>query len=542
MNPPPVREDDRVLLVLPLFHVYGLNAGFGLVAATGACAVLQETFDPRASLALMAEEHVTAVPGRPADVPGLARRGRRRSAATPSCAAGSRRCGWPPPAPRPLPVRRLDGDARPRRRHRLGGLRPDRGLAGRRQHAGHRAGQAQLHRRAPARRGARSSATPPTTEVAGTRGRRRRPPRGARARSGSAAPNLFAGYWPDGADGPDADGWLGTGDLAYRDADGDLHLVDRRSDLILVSGFNVYPAEVERVLDAHPAVAESAVIGVPDPRTGSAVRAVVVVRPGGGAHLRGAAGARRRVPGPLQGADVGALPGLAAALPDRQGQPGPAPRAGAHRSGDRRRTPPRRSRWAPVAEPTPRLQLLTRAGCHLCDVAAETLARIGAEAGLEPQAVDVDADPELQAEYGDRVPVVLLDGREHSYFTVDVERLRRDLDPDREDPDAGVRVVVHHSATRSGRSARCGRSGDFVPAFTSGYRGERGRSRPRSDVRVDVVAPRPAPAGGRARPLWRARDPAAAPDDPGGHRRPPGGLPPGADRSHRERPEHRLIR
>ena len=56
--------------------------------------------------------------------------------------------------------------------------------------------------------------------------------------------------------------------------------------------------------------------------------------------------------------------------------------------------------------------------------AAETLARIGAEAGLVPQEVDVDADPELQAEYGDRVPVVLLDGREHSYFTVDVDRLR----------------------------------------------------------------------------------------------------------------------
>ena len=104
-------------------------------------------------------------------------------------------------------------------------------------------------------------------------------------------PNLFAGYWPDGADGPDDDGWLGTGDLAYRDADGDLHLVDRRSDLILVSGFNVYPAEVERVLDAHPAVAESAVIGVPDPRTGSAVRAVVVLAPGQQVDLRGAAGA-----------------------------------------------------------------------------------------------------------------------------------------------------------------------------------------------------------------------------------------------------------
>ena len=79
-----------------------------------------------------------------------------------------------------------------------------------------------------------------------------------------------------------------------------------------------------------------------------------------------------------------------------------------------------------MAEP-PRLQLLTRQGCHLCEVAAETLARIGAEAGTVVDAVDVDTDPELQAEYGDRVPVVLLDGREHSYFTVDVPRLRRDL-------------------------------------------------------------------------------------------------------------------
>jgi glutaredoxin len=77
--------------------------------------------------------------------------------------------------------------------------------------------------------------------------------------------------------------------------------------------------------------------------------------------------------------------------------------------------------------PEPRLQLLTRAGCHLCVAAGETLARIGAEAGLVPREVDVDTDPELQAEYGDRVPVVLLDGREHSYFTVDVDRLRADL-------------------------------------------------------------------------------------------------------------------
>jgi glutaredoxin len=74
-----------------------------------------------------------------------------------------------------------------------------------------------------------------------------------------------------------------------------------------------------------------------------------------------------------------------------------------------------------------RLQLLTRQDCHLCATAAEVLEGIAGEAGLVPAAVDVDSDPELRAEYGDRVPVVLLDGREHSYFTVDVPRLRRDL-------------------------------------------------------------------------------------------------------------------
>ncbi len=80
-----------------------------------------------------------------------------------------------------------------------------------------------------------------------------------------------------------------------------------------------------------------------------------------------------------------------------------------------------------MGEPRARLQLLVRDGCHLCEIARETLARVGGEFGEVPAEVDVDADPELQAEYGDRVPVVLLDGAEHSYFTVDVVRLRRDL-------------------------------------------------------------------------------------------------------------------
>jgi long-chain acyl-CoA synthetase len=92
--------------------------------------------------------------------------------------------------------------------------------------------------------------------------------------------NLFSGYWPDGSGGPGHEGWWATGDVAYADDDGDLFLVDRRVELVLVSGFNVYPREIEDVIAEHPGVAEVAVIAVPDAETGEAVKAYVVARPG----------------------------------------------------------------------------------------------------------------------------------------------------------------------------------------------------------------------------------------------------------------------
>lgn len=75
----------------------------------------------------------------------------------------------------------------------------------------------------------------------------------------------------------------------------------------------------------------------------------------------------------------------------------------------------------------PRLTLITRVDCHLCDVAKEAIASVAAQAGVEYRLVDVDSDPALQAEYWDRVPVILLDGREHGYWRVEPERLLRDL-------------------------------------------------------------------------------------------------------------------
>jgi acyl-CoA synthetase (AMP-forming)/AMP-acid ligase II len=82
------------------------------------------------------------------------------------------------------------------------------------------------------------------------------------------------------------DGWLRTGDAAYRDEDGYFFLHDRIKDMIISGGENVYPAEVENVLAAHPDVAEVAVIGVPSERWGETVKAVVVRRDGSGAGAK----------------------------------------------------------------------------------------------------------------------------------------------------------------------------------------------------------------------------------------------------------------
>ncbi len=89
-------------------------------------------------------------------------------------------------------------------------------------------------------------------------------------------------YWrdPEGSAEAIRDGWLHTGDLAWLDEEGFLYIADRKTDMIISGGENIYPAEVESVLSGYPAIAEAAVIGVPDARWGEAPRAIVVPRPG----------------------------------------------------------------------------------------------------------------------------------------------------------------------------------------------------------------------------------------------------------------------
>jgi long-chain acyl-CoA synthetase len=95
-------------------------------------------------------------------------------------------------------------------------------------------------------------------------------------------PQVMKGYWnrPEETAIALRDGWLYTGDVARMDEDGFFYIVQRKKDMIIVSGFNVYPNEVEDVLFTHPAIQEAAVIGVPDQYRGEAVKAFIVIRPG----------------------------------------------------------------------------------------------------------------------------------------------------------------------------------------------------------------------------------------------------------------------
>jgi fatty-acyl-CoA synthase len=137
-------------------------------------------------------------------------------------------------------------------------------------------------------------------------------------------PLVMVGYWnkPEETARAFRHGWLYTGDLARRDADGYLYIVDRSKDLIITGGFNVYPREVEDVLTRHPAVAAAAVIGVPDPKWGEAVKAVVVPRPGAHVEAEALIAAVREAKGAVHAPKsvdvVDALPVTGLGKPDKK--------------------------------------------------------------------------------------------------------------------------------------------------------------------------------------------------------------------------------
>lgn len=261
LDPPLVDASDVMLVPLPLTHIFGLNAGLGVALRVGATLVLVDQFNPGATLDLMAQAGVTAVLGVPGQFAAWLRQPNfeRGFAAVRTGISGASTLPpsvWADYAERG--VRLLDGY----------GLTEAAPVVSLEVRPG--AGPGSVGRPLPG----------VEVQLRDAGGDEIDEDEGDPGRLYVRGPNLFSGYWPDGRDGPDADGWFGTGDIAQRDADGNLHLVGRTSDLVVVHGFNVYPAEVESVLARQPGVAQVAVVGVADERAGESIRAFVVPLPG----------------------------------------------------------------------------------------------------------------------------------------------------------------------------------------------------------------------------------------------------------------------
>ncbi|MFP5332175.1 MAG: acyl-CoA synthetase [Acidimicrobiia bacterium] len=256
---------DTVLQVLPQFHIGGWNVQPLLAWWKGATVVLEPDFDPERALQLIASERVTTMMGVPAtylfmaEAPGFA-----------AADLTSLRTAVVGGAPMPEPlierwhrrgVQLIQGYGLTEASPNVLGLPPE-DVARKVGYAGKPYPHVQV-------------ALADTESGIFIEG----PGTGELVVGG---PSVFAGYWrnPEATREALVDGWLRTGDVAERDDEGFYRIRDRVKDMYISGGENVYPAEVESVLGAHPAVVEAAVVGVPDERWGEIGRAVVVLRDG----------------------------------------------------------------------------------------------------------------------------------------------------------------------------------------------------------------------------------------------------------------------
>ena len=262
IDPPPVTRDDVCLGLLPMFHIYGLNAVLGQAVRQGACTLMVDGFDPSALLDTIVAEGVTNVPLAPPVVAAWAGRDdlREKLAGVTMVLSGAST---------------LDPDLATSF-HESSGHYVEQGYG--------------LTETAPviattlgSPRGPDDAPKPgsvgrplPGIEIRVVDSSGRDAAHGDPAELWVRGDNVFSGYWPDGVDGPHEDGWYPTGDIGLVDADGDLTLVDRLRELVIVSGFNVYPFEVEEIIAEVDGVVEVAVVGTPSEETGEAVLAFVV--------------------------------------------------------------------------------------------------------------------------------------------------------------------------------------------------------------------------------------------------------------------------
>jgi long-chain acyl-CoA synthetase len=259
-----VSPDDVIFGGLPLFHVFGQTVALNVAVASGACLTLLPRFDAGHALRIIAEHRVTVFEGVPTMYVALLHQPDRAdydTSALRMCISGG--------AALPVQVLREFEEA-------FG---------------------------VPVLEGYGLSETSPVASF-NHPGRERKPgsigtpirdvqmrvvdredhevPRGEVGEIVIRGPNVMKGYWnrPEATAEAIRDGWFHSGDLARVDEDGYFYIVDRKKDLIIRGGYNVYPREIEEVLYEHPAVAEAAVIGLPHPALGEEVGAAVALKPG----------------------------------------------------------------------------------------------------------------------------------------------------------------------------------------------------------------------------------------------------------------------
>ena len=258
-----VVADDVIYTVLPLFHIFGLNVSLNLGLSVGATVLLVQRFDPVTAVETFVDRSVTVLPGSPSMWSAFAYFDQLQGSEFANI-----RLGLSGAAKLPIATSQLMRD-------RFGveilegyGLTEASPIVTSSMGASVRFGSVGRVLDGVEVRLVNVDGDIPAGDVGEIWVR---------------GPNVFAGYFRD-AEATDAvlteDGWLKTGDMATVDDDGYIWLVDRAKDLVIVSGFNVYPAEVEEVLAIHPDVVEVGVVGVPHPHTGEAVKAFVVAADG----------------------------------------------------------------------------------------------------------------------------------------------------------------------------------------------------------------------------------------------------------------------
>jgi len=257
---------EVILAVLPFFHVYGMTVAMNFSTLTGSKIILVPRFNVRQVVKLIEKHRVTLFPGAPKiyieviNMPGVEK---YDLSSIKACISGSA----------PLPVKVKEEFER---------------LTGAKLVEGYGLSEASPVTHANPIMGLNKAGSigipfPDTdAKIVDPEDGETEMPVGEAGELIIKGPQVMKGYWnrPEETAKTLRNGWLYTGDIAKMDEDGYFYIVDRKKDMIIVSGYNVYPREVEEVLFRHPAVKEVAVVGVPDPKSGERVKAFVVLKEG----------------------------------------------------------------------------------------------------------------------------------------------------------------------------------------------------------------------------------------------------------------------